>query len=70
VETAKPIQAALVSTDLIESSLPDGKVRLRWLVREPRSCAVGYITGGSGKGYTQSARWCGPGINARRYPSR
>jgi hypothetical protein len=38
VETAKPIQAALVSIDLIESSLLGGKVRPRWLIREPRGC--------------------------------
>jgi hypothetical protein len=39
VEAAKPIQAALFSTDLMESSLPDS-----------------YITGGSGKGYTDFRR--------------
>ena len=63
METANPIQAALVSTDLIESSLPDGKVRPRWLIREPRGCAVGYITGGSGKGYTQKRQM----VRTRRY---
>jgi hypothetical protein len=56
METAKPIQATFVSTDLIESSLQDGNALLSWLTREPRGYSVSNITGGSGKGYTQLPR--------------